>query len=70
MDLWIEFYFALSEKWAVGVMGCRSNGLSELWVVGIMLRIRIDHLTILSGTYFVVLNYGILMVTSNDFGIQ
>ena len=28
MDLWIEFYFALSEKWAVGVMGCRSNGLS------------------------------------------
>jgi hypothetical protein len=29
MDLWIEFYFALSEKWAVGVMGCRSNGLSE-----------------------------------------
>jgi hypothetical protein len=51
-------------------MGCRSNGLSELWVVGIMLRIRIDHLTILSGTYFVVLNYGILMVTSNDFGIQ
>jgi hypothetical protein len=21
MDLWIEFYFALSEKWAVGVMG-------------------------------------------------
>jgi hypothetical protein len=40
MDLWIEFYFALSEKWAVGVMGCRSNGLSELWAVGIMLRIR------------------------------
>jgi hypothetical protein len=28
MDLWIEFYFAMSEKWAVGVMGCRSNGLS------------------------------------------
>jgi hypothetical protein len=26
------------EKWAVGVMGCRSNGLSELWAVGIMLR--------------------------------
>jgi hypothetical protein len=26
---WIEFYFALSEKWAVGVMGCWSNGLSE-----------------------------------------
>jgi hypothetical protein len=25
MDLWIEFYFALSEKWAVGVMGCRNN---------------------------------------------
>jgi hypothetical protein len=23
MDLWIEFYFALSEKWAVGVMGCQ-----------------------------------------------
>ena len=21
MDLWIEFYFTLSEKWAVGVMG-------------------------------------------------
>ena len=42
MDLWIEFYFALSEKWAVGVMGCRSNGLSELWAVGIMLRIRIS----------------------------
>jgi hypothetical protein len=41
MDLWIEFYFALSEKWAVGVMGCRSNGLSELWAVGIMLRILI-----------------------------
>jgi hypothetical protein len=40
MDLWIEFYFALSEKWAVGVMGCRSNGMSELWAVGIMLRIR------------------------------
>jgi hypothetical protein len=31
MDLWIEFYFALSDKWAVGVMGCRSNGLSE-WI--------------------------------------
>jgi hypothetical protein len=29
VDLWIEFYFALSEKWAVGVMGRRSNGLSE-----------------------------------------
>jgi hypothetical protein len=42
-DLWIEFYFALSEKWAVGVMGCRSNGLSELWAVGIMLRIHITH---------------------------
>ena len=44
MDLWIEFYFALSEKWAVGVMGCRSNGLSELWALGIMLRIPSDCL--------------------------
>ena len=44
MDLWIEFYFALSEKWAVGVMGCRSNGLSELWAVGIMLRIPFFHI--------------------------
>jgi hypothetical protein len=46
MDLWIEFYFALSEKWAVGVMGCRSNGLSELWAVGIMLRIRKNNKTL------------------------
>jgi len=29
MDLWIEFYFTLSEKWAVGVMGWRNNGSSE-----------------------------------------
>ena len=26
----------LSELWAVGVMGCRSYGLSELWAVGVM----------------------------------
>jgi hypothetical protein len=32
----------LSELWAVGIMGCRSNGLSELWAVGIMLRILQD----------------------------
>jgi hypothetical protein len=26
----------LSEKWAVGAMGCRNNGPSEQWAVGIM----------------------------------
>ena len=31
MDLWNELYFILSEKWAVGVMGCRNNRLSEQW---------------------------------------
>jgi hypothetical protein len=46
MDLWIEFYFALSEKWVVGVMGCRSNGLSELWAVGIMLRILMININV------------------------
>ena len=41
MDLWIEFYYifihyALSEKWAAGVMGCRNNGSTEQWAVGAM----------------------------------
>jgi len=26
----------LSEKWAVGAIGCRNNGPSEQWAVGIM----------------------------------
>ena len=26
----------MSEKWAVGAMGCRNNGPSEQWAVGIM----------------------------------
>ena len=26
----------MSEQWVVGEMGCRSNGLSEKWAVGIM----------------------------------
>ena len=30
-------------------MGCRSNGLSELWVVGIMLRIRWINVLLLTG---------------------
>jgi hypothetical protein len=30
--------FILVKSWAVGVMGCRSNGLSELWAVGIMFK--------------------------------
>ena len=34
------YYFwrnnGLSEKWAVGAMGCRNNGPSEQWAVGIM----------------------------------
>ena len=51
MDLWIEFYFTLSEKWAVGVMGCRSNGLSELWAVGIMLRTRFKDLSTVYRNY-------------------
>jgi hypothetical protein len=31
MDLWIEFYFALSEKWAIGVKGkkCEPGEASE-----------------------------------------
>ena len=29
-----------SEQWAVGIMGCRNNGSSEVWVVGIMTRHR------------------------------
>jgi hypothetical protein len=31
MDLWIEFYFALSEKWAVGVM---DHGLDRMFWEG------------------------------------
>jgi hypothetical protein len=31
----------LSEKWAVGAMGCRNNGPSEQWAVGIMTLIFI-----------------------------
>ena len=30
------FLMSLSEKWAVGAMGCRNNGPSEQWAVGIM----------------------------------
>jgi hypothetical protein len=26
LDLWFEFYFTLSEKWADGIMGCQSSG--------------------------------------------
>ena len=29
-----------SDQWAVGIMGCRNNGPSELWAVGIMTRNR------------------------------
>jgi hypothetical protein len=51
-----EAHFALSEKWAVGVMGCRSNGLSVLWAVGIMLRIRWKY-HINQGGHFVVFSF-------------
>ena len=37
-----------SEQWAVGIMdvgtmGCRNNGSSELWAVGIITRNRVEH---------------------------
>ena len=32
----------LSELWDVGVMGCRSNGSSKLWPVGIKTRTPCD----------------------------
>ena len=34
------YLYEWTEQWAVGIMGCRNNGPSELWVVGIMTRTR------------------------------
>ena len=55
----------LSEKWAVGAMGCRNNGPSEQWAVGIM-GCRNNDLT---PSYLVVDSYNFLnFFVSYDIG--